>query len=167
MSKLVLNDDVFEVVNPLPEITLGELYERANVPFPRGSKNPIGDKDQPAFKLEIEYGNGADKQVFDLEPKQSMKVPANAIREVLQHVREQGAVVLKGEPTECYLDGLRNAADFWNFRGKRQVVNLQRTKGHNEEERRVFSNFYDSFVVASVREDLIEEEIKKLSKRSA
>ncbi len=159
------------LLNPLPEVTVEQLYQRAKVTL-RKTKSAK----QSAFPLELRYGGGTDLKTSTLLPGKSMRVEERFGREVIQDFKPQGDLCATNpglawfskdeERTQAIIDALHIAEQHYHTVGAAQIDGVRHSRGHSESDiERYRSSVYGTYFLAMAKEEMIREAREKLQQK--
>ncbi len=155
--------------NPLPSITMGELFRRAKVPL-RRHKHAA----HQVFALDLKYGGGEIAQSKTLMPGEKIRVDEKFGLQVIEDFKPAGGSMCATNPGLAWYrsesereaavrQALMTAQAHYHTVGAEQVDGVQTMRGHSDAQREQFrGSIYGTYVVAMEKEKLITEALEML-----
>lgn len=163
------NETKYILLNPLPKVTLGDVYEAADLNPPSKIRNNWKEK---AFNIDIRYSAGSEGQEMTLAPGKTVELPEQVANEVYDNrLKQIGLACISSEDSEDVakqkvLEALSRAADHYQTLGTVQINKLMAKRNHTPEHVEQFKDsIYGTFLASRQKEKMIRDEIKKVRSR--
>lgn len=156
---------IMTLANPLPAVTWGDLYKRAGVVLRKTRQ-----KDRPVFDLELRWGGGCDLETRTLLPGDSIEVPEEDAKEVLEDFKAVGGGICGTNPglaaygrtqdrLTAMIEALHIAEQHYHTIGAGQIDGVRASRGHSDADlERYKDSVYASYRLAMAKEALIREQ---------
>ncbi len=167
------DNKILHLLNPLPPITVGELYKRAGVTLRKRKQEP-----RQVFDLELRWGGGEDLKTHTLRPGQSIRQQEKIAKEILEDFKPVGGSICGTNPglaffakeedrTNAIIDALNLAEAHYHTVGAEQIDGVRSARNHSQDDvKRYKDSIYASYLLAMAKEDVIRETREKLLQKA-
>lgn len=174
MAEFVSFDNKFMMLyNPLPSVTLEDLYKRAGVTLrrPKNAKREV-------FVIDVHWSSGEEHNTHSILPGKGIRLAETKAKEIIQDFKPQAGLCARepglaafrddSERQAAIVDALLIAEEHYHICGAIQFEHVRSQRGDDDQKvERLKNSVYASYRLAMAKEDLIREHRLSLEGKQA